>query len=87
VFCTNGFDCSPDAEIDIRSKIDYCVKYKIIPFISEKEENILIITIDILGPEVEPQYREYNFTKGRRITKFKMAVNFRWIDENMVLFD
>ena len=35
-------------EIDISSKLDHCLKNKLVPFMSEIDEDMLIITIDIM---------------------------------------
>ncbi len=42
------FDSFQDVEIDICSKVNYCVKNKIIQFLSEQQGNNLIITVDIM---------------------------------------
>jgi hypothetical protein len=35
-------------EINLYSKLNYCLRNSIIPFLSEQQENILIITVDIM---------------------------------------
>jgi hypothetical protein len=42
------FESTIDTDTYISSKLGHCVKYNLIPFLSEKEENILIITVDIM---------------------------------------
>ncbi len=48
MYSKSGRFNNPQSDPDILSKLDYCIKYKSIPFISEVDESTLIITIDIM---------------------------------------
>jgi hypothetical protein len=68
------FDSSTWDKIDINAKLVYCLDNKIIPFLSAKEENILIITVDIM--------RELGLNQGiENITSLKdvgSLINFEY---------
>lgn len=47
-FARNARFNNPQQDMDMHSKLEYCLNNKIIPFISLLEENTMVITIDIM---------------------------------------